>query len=94
MTVPATNPEPGCVPAATLKPGHSFWPFDGDHGGTCVDVVSVGATDVDGMVTITTLVGKPIRMAWDWPVRLFTAADADMCRSLVMSEQDRIGGSR
>jgi hypothetical protein len=54
-----------------------------------LDLVAVSRPDVELMVTLTGLQGT-VRVSLDWPVEIYTAADADLEAVLLLDEHQRL----
>lgn len=73
--------------AQNLRPGMAVWNPLGQEPWV-LDVLAVGAGDTEKMVTVTAVQGS-VRVAEDWPVHLYTMADADLEHCLLVEEEHR-----
>jgi hypothetical protein len=80
-----TDPEP--LPAAQLSPGATIRNPLGQQPWV-LDLLDVGDPDAEGMVALTA-VQDTVRVAADWPVHLYTAADAVLEAGVLAAELDR-----
>jgi hypothetical protein len=64
------------VPGMVICHPHGCSDADNGPGSGALDVMAVAGPDDDGMVYLTSP-HETVRVAGDWPVRPYTAADAD-----------------